>query len=276
MKGKPFDPRLPVSNAFSNIICSLVFGRRYQYSDPHFRMLLDMLDECFRLAGAGGVFSMLPAAKYVFFPIQWQILANIKSFTDFIGDIIKEHRAHLDPNNLNDFLDCYLNEVQQNKEQGIQTKVNDSNVMFTVVNLFVAGTETSTSTLRWTLLYLVAYPDVQRKVQQELDQVVGRGRMPRVSDRSKLPYTEATFSEACRLACATPFGLPHCASKNTTLKGYSVPQGSILIPNMWAVHNNPDVWSKPKDFRPERFLDEEGQYVKQESLIPFGIGKLKR
>ncbi|XP_072029315.1 cytochrome P450 2U1-like [Amphiura filiformis] len=273
MKGKPFDPRLPVSNAFSNIICSLVFGRRYEYSDPHFRMLLDMLDECFRLAGAGGIFSMLPAAKYVFFPIQWQILDNIKNFTDFIGDIIKEHQQNLDPNHLNDFLDAYLNEVRLNKQNGVQTEVNESNVMFTVVNLFVAGTETSTSTLRWTLLYLVANPYVQRRVQEELDEVVGRDRLPRYSDRPNLPYTEATLSEATRMASATPFGLPHAASRSTTLKGFNVPQGSILIPNMWAVHNDPKVWPKPSDFRSERFLDDEGRYVRQESLIPFGIGR---
>lgn len=271
--GSPFDPRIPVSNAFSNIICSLVFGRRYQYKDPHFRHLLDMLDECFRLAGAGGVFSMLPAAKYIFFPIQWQILENIKSFTDFIGEIIAEHRQNLDSDNLNDFLDAYLDEVRRNKERGVRSEVNDSNVMFTVVNLFVAGTETSTSTLRWTLLYLVAHPEVMRKVQVELDEVVGRDRLPRLSDRPNLPYTEATLSEAARVASATPFGLPHAASRHTTLNGFSVPQGTIIIPNMWAVHNNPEVFPKPSEFKPERFLDENGNYVKHDHVIPFGVGK---
>ncbi len=142
----------------------------------------------------------------------------------------------------------------------------------TTVNLFVAGIETSSTTIRWTLLYMMAYPDIQGKVQQELDTVIGRNRMPEWNDRLELPYTEAVLREIQRIRTIAPLGFPHEVSKDTKLNGYDIPKGSLVFSNIWAAHNDPDVWSEPDQFKPERFLDENGKLRHREELIPFSIG----
>lgn len=88
-----------------------------------------------------------------------------------------------------------------------------------------------------------------------------------------MPYTEATIMEVQRLSMAVPLAIPHMTSEKTVLQGYTIPKGTVVIPNLWSVHRDPAIWEKPDDFCPDRFLDDQGQLLKRETFIPFGIGK---
>ena len=141
-------------------------------------------------------------------------------------------------------------------------------------DLFVAGTDTTATTLKWAILYLMLHPDIQRKIHEELDMVIGRERMPTLEDRKVLPYTEAVLLEIQRIATIVPLSVPHSTAYDTKLAGYDIPAGTFILSNLWAVHHDPKVWKDPEEFKPERFLNEDGTAVVQrEELIPFSIGK---
>ncbi|XP_030839240.1 cytochrome P450 2U1-like [Strongylocentrotus purpuratus] len=144
-----------------------------------------------------------------------------------------------------------------------------------VLDFFAAGTETTSTALSWAILYLCLYPDVQTKVQSELDTVVGRGRQPAISDRARLPYCEATLMESMRIRPVLPLSLPHTTSRSVSLGGFTIPQGNDHHPNIWAAHHDPEVWDDPDDFRPERFLENHDSPTvkKNDSWIPFGLGR---
>ncbi len=96
--------------------------------------------------------------------------------------------------------------------------------------------------------------------------------LPRLSDRAKVPYTEAVLLEVQRMQTTLPLGGQHSTTKDTTIQGFDVPKGSIVLSNLWHVHHDPDVWEDPEVFRPERFLDEAGKVVVPPHFIPFSIG----
>ncbi|XP_023372804.1 cytochrome P450 2U1 isoform X2 [Otolemur garnettii] len=112
-----------------------------------------------------------------------------------------------------------------------------------------------------------------KKVHEEIERVIGPNRAPSLTDKAQMPYTEATIMEVQRLTVVVPLAIPHMTSERTVLQGYNIPKGTMILPNLWSVHRDPAIWEKPEDFYPNRFLDDQGQLIKKETFIPFGIGK---
>lgn len=119
--------------------------------------------------------------------------------------------------------------------------------------MVVGGTDTTSNAVEFTLAELMNKPEAMTKVQQELDSVVGKDRMVEESDIPKLPYLNAVMKEALRLHPALPLLIPHCPSETSTVAGYTVPKGSRVFINVWAVHRDPTIWENPSEFKPERF-----------------------
>jgi cytochrome P450 family 2 subfamily U polypeptide 1 len=122
---------------------------------------------------------------------------------------------------------------------------------------------------------MVHYPDIQQKVQKEIDQVVGRTRLPSIADKRNLPFTEAVVLEMHRYATVAPTGVPHSnMERDVTFRGYTIPRGSLVVANMWAVHHDPDVWQTPDSFNPGHFLgDHDGKVIRRKELIQFCLGE---
>lgn len=149
------------------------------------------------------------------------------------------------------------------------------NVIVTMSDIFSAGIETMSTCVLWAIIYMVRNPDVQKKVQEELDYIVGRERMPELQDRDNLPYTEATLAEVLRYSSPVPLLFPHSTTVDTYLKGYFIPKGTVVLFNAWAIHNDADKWSNPEQFDPTRFLDKEGKFIPPATLsyLPFSAGR---
>ena len=111
-----------------------------------------------------------------------------------------------------------------------------------------------------------------RRVQEEIDNVIGRDRMPSMKDKQDMPYVEATILEIQRLSEVVPFGVPHSVLEDVEFKGYTIPKGTTVMSNLYAVHRDERVWDEPDRFDPSRFLDENGRIIRKEQLIPFCIG----
>ncbi|XP_069753816.1 vitamin D 25-hydroxylase isoform X4 [Narcine bancroftii] len=147
------------------------------------------------------------------------------------------------------------------------------NLIFTVGELIIAGTETTTNALRWAILFMALYPNIQEKVHQEIDTIVGKNQIPSLENKSQMPYTEAVLHEVLRYCNIAPLGIFRATTKNTVVRGYSIPKGTTVITNLYSVHFDEKYWSSPDLFCPERFLDKNGQFVKKEAFVPFSIGR---
>ena len=224
--------------------------------------------------GSGGIVLFVPIMRYILPKLYNNARSSYFRFTSFVQKIVDEHQCAFDKSNIQDIIDVFLNEIEVALQENTDRKdfINSKSLTATAVWLFLSGTESSTTTLRWALLYIMMHPDVQVKVQKEIDDVVGRNRLPQWADKSDLPYTEAVLLEIQRLRTIVPLGAPHVASADTTLAGYDIPKGSFIISNIWAVHNDLNVWSEPDQFKPERFLDINGKLRHREEFMPFGTG----
>ncbi|XP_071787863.1 cytochrome P450 2J4-like [Asterias amurensis] len=273
-EGNPFNPALLLSNAVSNVICSVTLGKRFDYSDPKFQQLLKLISRTLELNKGGQVYIVLPIMDYLSFMSDFkEMKSNVHLILEFLRESVENHRSHLDADNPKDFIDVFLREIHVNDTKNIKSYITIDNMLLTSLDLFVAGTETTSTILRWALLYMMAYHEVQTKIQQEIDEIVGRNRLPRLADKPQLPYTEATILEVQRLASIVAVNLPHMFSQDTSLLGYDIPKGTMLIANLWAVSRDPSIWSDPERFNPERFLDKAGSLKPREEHLPFSTGR---
>ncbi|XP_071548209.1 cytochrome P450 2L1-like [Panulirus ornatus] len=266
--------------AVLNVIWKLVADHRYALDDQegnYFIALLDRTTE--KMQGiALNFMNFLPWLLDILptFILNWfgadDIQKDMVELRDYITTFIKEHQAALDPADPKDLLDAYLMEFQERKEDPLST-TNITTIRAILTDLFGAGTETTSTMIRWTILYLMKYPKVQARIHQELDAVVPRGTYPSLEHRDKLPYFEAMIHEVHRIVSLVPLNLPHTTSQDMELSGYNIPKGTVVMSHLEACHKDPSYWEKPNEFYPEHFLDEQGKFVKKDYLVNFSIGR---
>lgn len=144
----------------------------------------------------------------------------------------------------------------------------------TLVDFLFAAITTLPNQTAFLVQHLLLNPDCMQKMQAELDDVVGRGRLPTLDDRVSMPYVEASLREIMRLEAIAPNAIAHRAAKDTTLEGYDVKADTVVIATLYAFHLDEQLWGADADkFRPERFLDENGKLSpKLDQSLPFGLG----
>ncbi|KAG2137947.1 cytochrome P450 [Suillus clintonianus] len=138
---------------------------------------------------------------------------------------------------------------------------------------FAAASETSTSTLCVFLLAMVLNPEAQAKAQAEINQVVGKDRLPDFDDRPAMPYLEAILRETLRWHPVTPLSTPHTTTTSDIYKGYFIPKGVLVYANIWAMTHDEKKYPSPDEFKPERFLHEDGSLTSDTMLLGFGLGR---
>ncbi|XP_044527070.1 cytochrome P450 2B6-like [Gracilinanus agilis] len=273
-RGSLMDPTFLFHSITANIICSIVFGERFSYHDDQFQELLNKFNETFTLASSvwGQLFELFSSFLKFFPGPHRRCQSNLEFINAYIADNVEKHRQSLDPSAPRDFIDVYL--LRMEKEKGISgTEFHHKNLILTVLSLFFAGTETTSTTLRYGLLMLLKYPSVAEKVQDEIDQVIGRNRTPEIKDRAKMPYTEAVIYEIQRFSDLIPMSVPHCVTQDTSFRGYLIPKGTEVYPLLSTVLHDPKHFEKPYAFDPNHFLDAQGSVKKNEAFIPFSSGK---
>ncbi|KAG8445802.1 hypothetical protein GDO86_010549 [Hymenochirus boettgeri] len=214
IEGKPFELIMIISGALANIIMNILLGQRFDYQDPIFLHLLDIIDKGSRLLASPMV-------------------------------------------------------MEKNDNESI---FHNYNLKVLSVDLLGAGTETASNTLRWGLLLMMKYPDIQKNVQIEIEKVIGLNH-PQGEHRKSMPYTDAVIHEIQKFGTIAPIPIPRATTQEVTFRGYHLPKGTYVMSLLASVLRDKDHFEKPDEFYPEHFLDPQGNFVKRETFIPFSIGK---
>ncbi|EOY24550.1 Cytochrome P450, putative [Theobroma cacao] len=169
----------------------------------------------------------------------------------------------------NDVLDTVLDIIEGNIEE-----LNKTHVTHLLLVLFVAGADTTSSTLEWAMAELLRNPQVLVKAKKELEQVIGKGNPVEESDINRLPYLQAIIKETFRMHATVPLLLPRKAGADAEICGFTVPKGAQVLVNVWAIGRDPSIWEKPSAFMPERFMGSDIDVKGRDfGLIPFGAGR---
>ncbi|XP_018047195.1 PREDICTED: probable cytochrome P450 304a1 [Atta colombica] len=255
----------------ANNIWNIMFGRRFDRSEHDISRLLCRMSILFQRSNdpTGGAISQRSIFRY--FGNMFSYTNHMKGSTT-ISNIIKKYldyqKTIINENDNQGFVDRYLKKLNGDDkldnftEEQLIILLND--VMFPAFSAIP-------SVITHVIKYLMHHPRIMEKVQNEIDNVVGTGRLATWDDRKNLPYLEATIRETMRIETLTPLSITHKCLKKTTLQGYEIPANTFIFTNLAAMHHDPDLWGDPKIFRPERFLKEDGQLAKDFTL-PFGFG----
>ncbi|XP_078517153.1 cytochrome P450 2G1-like [Lissotriton helveticus] len=273
-KGSPFNPRDLFGTITTNIIVSIMFGNRCDYKDSELLSVTRMINDCFHKMSSfwGQLYDTYPRVMD-FLPGPHHKISNILvDLLAFTEKKVKINQGTLDLSNPRDYIDCFLIRMDQEK-QNPATEFNMANLLSSTLQIFFAGVETTATTLTYGCLILLKYPKVKEKVQDEIDQVIGRHRQSSIEDRNKMPYTDAVIHEIQRYSNILPFGAPHSVTCNTQFRGYNIPKGTDVFFMLGTVLWDPEKFSSPEEFTPQNFLNDDGSFKKNDAFLPFSAGK---
>ncbi|CAN7984946.1 unnamed protein product [Ixodes hexagonus] len=268
-----------VMASIQNGIMRILMGVSYPFDDPRRTFLDKCMSQVGRVLSSSSLIVWVPSWLYAIAgrlpgSSVYSIRSGFQGIVAFIKEKIREHQEVLNEHSVVDFTDAYLKETNEHR------KVTNSHISVKyaaghVLALISAGTNPVSSSIVWHLLNCADKPSVQNKIRQEIDSVVGLQRVPAYEDRYKMPFTMACIWETYRWRIINPIGIPRGCEEDTCIDDYVIPKGTIVLPNLWAVHMDPTLWENPEVFDPSRFLKEDGSglIAKPEHLVPFSVGK---
>ncbi|XP_066451825.1 cytochrome P450 2K6-like isoform X3 [Eleutherodactylus coqui] len=271
--GEPFDNTMAIHAAVANIIVSITLGRRFDYDDPKLQRTIDIINNNVRIVGSpmAMLYNAFPSVMRWIPGSHQSIRKNTNELHSFIREIFMKQRDQLDINDQRSLIDCFLVKQKQEKPNP-ERYFHDENLTSLVRDLFIGGMETTGSTLRWSLLLMMKYPEIQKTVQKEIEKVIGLAE-PQMAHRQQMPYTDAVIHEIQRFTDIVPNNLPRSTTQDVILKGCFLPKGTYIIPSLTSVLRDAKYFKKPDEFYPQHFLDADGNFVKIQAFIPFSVGK---
>lgn len=256
-----------------NLIGNLVLSRDLaDKGSKEGREFQEAMQKFIEWAAMPNVSDFLPSLKWLDLQgIKKNMERDMGRVMEIIGRFVKdriEEKKTVKEKEAKDFLDVVL------EHQAGTEELTDHNVVIFILELFIAGSETSSNTMEWAMAELLRSPDTRRKAKEELDRVVGPSREVEESDMEQLPYLQAVIKETLRLHPPGPFLIPRNSMADSNFMGYFIPKDTQVLVNAWAIGRDPDAWVDPLVFKPERFLGSKIDYKGQNfEFIPFGSGR---
>lgn len=281
MAEKSVDMKSMFFELMLNVMMRTIAGKRYYGENvedieeaTRFR---EMVEETFRIGGATNVGDFLPALKLLVRKLEKSLLVLQQKRDEFMQGLIKGCRKRMEKDGT-----VTDSEIEGKKKSLIEVLLTlqekepeyykDEIIRSLMLVLLAAGTDTSVGTMEWALSLMLNHPETLKKAQAEIDERIGHERLIDESDMNNLPYLRCIVNETFRMYPAGPLLVPHESSEETTVGGYRVPRGTMLLVNLWAIHNDPKLWDEPRKFKPERFEGLEGVRDGYK-MMPFGSGR---
>ncbi|DAA16346.1 TPA: steroid 21-hydroxylase [Bos taurus] len=268
--GAPVTIQKEFSLLTCSIICYLTFGNK---EDTLVHAFHDCVQDLMKTWDHWSIqiLDMVPFLRFFPNPGLWRLKQAIENRDHMVEKQLTRHKESMVAGQWRDMTDYMLQGVGRQRVEEGPGQLLEGHVHMSVVDLFIGGTETTASTLSWAVAFLLHHPEIQRRLQEELDRELGPGAScSRVTykDRARLPLLNATIAEVLRLRPVVPLALPHRTTRPSSIFGYDIPEGMVVIPNLQGAHLDETVWEQPYEFRPDRFLEPGAN----PSALAFGCG----
>ncbi|XP_064140049.1 steroid 21-hydroxylase isoform X1 [Loxodonta africana] len=254
------------------IICYLIFGDKQE--DSLVRAFHDCVQDLLSTWDHWSIqiLDIVPFLRFFPTPGLWRMKRALEKRDHMVKEQLRRHKDSLVAGQCRDMMDYMLQGLRKHSmEEGSTGELRESHVHMSTVDLFIGGTDTTATTLSWAVTFLLHHPEIQQRLQEELDRELGPSTSNswiKYKDRARLPLLNATIEEVLRLRSSVPLALPHRTTRPSSILGYDIPEGMVVIPNLLGSHLDETVWERPHEFWPERFL-EPGAHP---SALPFGCG----
>ncbi|XP_058053553.1 probable cytochrome P450 305a1 [Anopheles bellator] len=271
---RPLWPASILSISVINVLWTFVTGSRIPRDDDRLRRLLKLLqDRSKAFDMSGGVLSQLPWLRFL--APDWSGYNLLRRFNVelnefFATTITQHHRDFSEEKATEDLIYAYIKEMHDRRDDP-QSTFTDRQLTMIILDIFIAGGQTTSTTLDLAFMMMIVRPDIQARVRREIDGALRPDELPQQADRSQLPYTEAFLLEVQRFFHIVPVSGPRRTLADCSLGGYRVPKDTTVLIGLKTVHMDPRYWGDPEQFRPERFLGAAGGHA--DRLMFFGIGK---
>lgn len=272
LDGKSFDPASYIFPALFQILYVMVFSHKVDKSNPELQLLREIDEEAVELLSFAGTHALLDFFPWLRFfgnkTYKELVQLNDKMdmlFETFITKILNEE---MEGGWFKDLLEIHTQDTK---------RLTKDNIRMLTLQFFTAGSATTSTTLMAFTNLMVHNPEVFKKLQAEVDSKIEESGKISFSDRACMPFTYACVLETLRYVSAVSLGVPHVTTCDTSLKGYAIPKGTTVMTNLWGQHHDPELFPEPFQFKPERFLEGDGNLIAsgkspRRDLFPFGAG----
>ncbi|CAO2840529.1 unnamed protein product [Amaranthus hypochondriacus] len=267
----------------NDMICRVVFGMKYSEKEGgmNFNKFMNDFTESLAEFCFG---DFIPWLAWIDGLRGWDAKVDniFKEFDEFVERVIHEHQDRLDSyrmaedgdnknEKVKDFVDVLL-DYKNDHNAGVA--IDHIGVKAVILNMFAAGTDTTSSLLEWTMAELLRHPQVLEELQKEVRTITGKNPFVKEEDLEQMKYLKAVIKETLRLHPTVPLLAPHESTKDTKINCYHIPAKTTVLINAWAIHRDPSYWDDPEMFVPERFLKSQTDYRGHDlHFIPFGAGR---
>nr|XP_043635902.1 cytochrome P450 Tp4149-like [Erigeron canadensis] len=260
----------------NNVICRVALGKTY-----HGLKFKNLLARMMGLLGVLSIGSYIPLLSWVdrLSALNYRTNEVCRELDEFLEGVIEEHITQRRETNDSvcgsdegqDLVDILL-DVQKENAGGFI--VDKDSIKAVILDIFAAGTDTTSTNIEWVVSELVRHPRVMRKLQQEVTDVANGRSMISEEDLDKMKYLKAVIKETLRFHLPLPLLVQRETTQDVKLMGYDIAARTPVVVNAWAIARDPAVWKEPDDFKPERFLN---SFIDYKGLhyefIPFGAGR---
>ncbi|XP_022794081.1 cytochrome P450 1A1-like isoform X1 [Stylophora pistillata] len=288
-KGKAFDVRITLKFATANIILNALFGINRSYDDQDLRRILELADNYREAVHGSSHIDFLPFLKHLPNRALTKLVLALKEVSAATKKMFLKNKETYTEGQVRNIADGFINVLEketmkeaENGQNSENTQVemspllNDEQIVQVLTELFGASLDTSSITVYWGLAYLIKHPEIQCQLQDELDNVIGRDRLPTLTDIPSLPLLQATVYELLRVTSVAPLAIPHSTTTETTIRDFTIPKDTMVFINLWSLHRDPAIWKDPDVFNPRRFLNGAGELIDPKTFggfLPFSGGR---
>ena len=269
--GKAFEMRPVLARCTADMTYILLIGKTLIHDDSESANLVDLVDDWIKVSSKsmlGEFLDHFPMMSFAFKDFMSRIQQVVKLQEKIIKDWLR--------GDVTEGFVGYLKTMSQEKKEQFCVSEEKEQIMVTF-DIFMAGAFTTASSLSMLVNVLAQMPEKQSKLREEVYQVLGREQRPTLADRPSMPYLNATILELNRFASIAAFAAPHKVTRDTELNGLYIPKGTETIMNLWSLHHQEKIWGDPYNFRPERYLDDDGNVISadhpnRKNNFTFGAG----
>lgn len=272
----PVYPGNILSIGVLNVLWTFTAGKKIT-NNTNLIHLLDLMKERSKAFDmSGGWLNTMPFLRFIApEKTSYNLIRRFNAeLCNFFEPIIQEHKEQFSDDKIDDdLIFAFINEMKQN--EGTSSNFTDTQLIMVILDLFIAGSQSTNNTMIFILMSLALHKNIQEKCHKEIDNVLNMNEQPSLKHKPQLSYIEAVILETQRFYNIVPVSGPRRVLKDTQLDGYFLPKNTTILMGLETIHMDAEYWGDPQVFRPERFLDSNNKIVNTERFVAFGQGKRK-